>query len=47
MSAAMSYAPAPGYAEFRADYENGRGHLVWTRGVADLETPVAAYLKLA
>ena len=25
----------------------GRGSLVWRRGVADLETPVAAYLKLA
>jgi anthranilate synthase component 1 len=38
--------PAPGFAEFRADYEQGRGHLVWTRSVSDLETPVAAYLKL-
>jgi anthranilate synthase component 1 len=37
---------APGFAGFRADYEAGRGHLVWTRGVSDLETPVAAYLKL-
>ena len=34
------------YAAFAADYEVGRGHLVWTRGVADLETPVAAFLKL-
>jgi len=31
---------------FTADYEAGRGHLVWRRAVADLETPVAAYLKL-
>ena len=43
----MSYSPAPGFAEFRADDEQGRGHLVWTRSVADLETPVAAFLKLA
>ena len=26
---------------------SGRGTLVWRRGVADLETPVAAFLKLA
>jgi anthranilate synthase component 1 len=32
---------------FFADYAAGRGHLVWVRSVADLETPVAAYLKLA
>ncbi len=32
---------------FLADYEAGRGHLVWVRTVADLETPVGAYLKLA
>ena len=43
----MTYAPAPGFAEFRQDYEQGRGRLVWRRSVADLLTPVAAYLKLA
>jgi anthranilate synthase component 1 len=43
----MTYAPAPGFAEFRADYDQGRGRLVWTTSVGDLETPVAAYLKLA
>jgi anthranilate synthase component 1 len=43
----MSYTPAPGFAEFRMDYEQGRGRLLWRRGVADLLTPVAAYLKLA
>jgi len=32
---------------FTEDYAAGRGHLVWTRSVADLETPVAAFLKLA
>lgn len=35
------------FAAFREDYEAGRGRLLWTRGVADLETPVAAFLKLA
>ena len=33
-------------ADFTADYEASRGHLVWHRAVADLETPVAAFLKL-
>src|SRR6267154_2698257 len=40
-------APSTGFAEFRTDYEQGTGRLLWTRGVADLETPVAAFLKLA
>ncbi len=35
------------FAAFRADYERGRGRLVWRRSIADLLTPVAAYLKLA
>ena len=43
----MTYDPAPGFAEFREHYEQGRGRLLWRRGIADLETPVAAYLKLA
>jgi anthranilate synthase component 1 len=38
---------APGFADFRHDYEQGRGHLLWRRAVADLDTPVAAFLKLA
>lgn len=33
-------------AGFATDYNAGRGHLVWNRAVADLETPVAAFLKL-
>ena len=37
----------PEYASFHAAYEAGRGALVWTGVVADLETPVAAFLKLA
>jgi anthranilate synthase component 1 len=43
----MNAAPATSYDDFRATYDAGRGALVWTQGVADLETPVAAYLKLA
>ncbi|MBV9758915.1 MAG: anthranilate synthase component I [Alphaproteobacteria bacterium] len=37
----------PAFALFRSAYQAGRGSLVWSRGVADLETPVAAFLKLA
>ena len=43
----MDAFPAPGFAEFRQDYEEGHGHLLWRRAVADLDTPVAAFLKLA
>lgn len=43
----MNATLPPGYAAFRSAYEAGRGSLVWRRGVADLETPVAAFLKLA
>ncbi len=42
----MNLTP-PGFADFRHDYEAGRARLIWTRTVADLETPVAAFLKLA
>jgi len=35
------------FAAFRDAYARGRGSLVFWRGVADLETPVAAFLKLA
>ena len=37
----------PEYAAFSALYEAGNPQLVWTKLVADLETPVSAYLKLA
>ncbi len=37
----------PTQAQFRSSYDAGRGTLVWTTGVADLETPVGAFLKLA
>jgi anthranilate synthase component 1 len=43
----MTVAVPPGFAGFQLAYESGRGALVWSRGVADLETPVAAFLKLA
>ena len=43
----MNVSVPPGLAAFSAAYASGRGTLVWRRGVADLETPVAAFLKLA
>ncbi|MBV8455137.1 MAG: anthranilate synthase component I [Acetobacteraceae bacterium] len=43
----MNVMLPPGYAAFRSAYEAGRGTLLWRRSVADLETPVAAFLKLA
>ncbi len=38
---------SPGQAACLAAYGEGRGTLVWSTTVADLETPVAAYMKLA
>ncbi len=43
----MNAIAPPSHAAFREAYEAGRATLVWATGVADLETPVAAYLKLA
>src|ERR1700761_5206164 len=43
----MNVAMTQGFAAFRLAYEAGRGSLVWRKTVADLETPVAAFLKLA
>ncbi|MDR3528605.1 MAG: anthranilate synthase component I [Rhizomicrobium sp.] len=37
----------PDYAGFAAAYEKGLPQVLYTRLVADLETPVSAYLKLA
>lgn len=34
------------FETFRAAYDQGRGALVWRHGIADLLTPVAAYLKV-
>lgn len=42
----MSALSEPSFDEFAAAHEAGRAGLVATRLVADLETPVAAYLKL-
>lgn len=38
---------SPSYESFRKGFERGDAQLVHTRLVADLETPVSAYLKLA
>jgi anthranilate synthase component 1 len=43
----MSDQSSHGFAAFRDAYDSGCGQIVWQRSVADLETPVAAYLKLA
>jgi anthranilate synthase component 1 len=43
----MNVSVTPGFAAFRLAYDAGRGSLVWRKTVADLETPVAAFLKLA
>ena len=43
----MNVTVTPGFASFRSAHDAGRGTLVWRSGVADLETPVAAFLKLA
>jgi anthranilate synthase component 1 len=37
----------PGFEGFAPGYSDGRGQLVYTRLVADMETPVLAFLKLA
>ncbi len=43
----MSGNMGGGFAAFRAALEAGRGHAVVRERVADLETPVGAFLKLA
>jgi len=37
----------PDFAAFAENYKAGRGQAVFARRIADLETPVSAYLKLA
>ena len=37
----------PAFDEFESVYSNGVAQVVWTRLVADLETPVSVYLKIA
>src|ERR1700734_2614044 len=43
----MNVMPPDRFEKFRADYEAGRGALVWRHDIADLLTPVAAFLKVA
>jgi len=43
----MNAMPPDRFEEFRAAYESGRGALVWRHDIADLLTPVAAFLKAA
>src|SRR5689334_9991885 len=38
---------SPDFDAFARVYEAGKPQLVWTKLVADLDTPVSAYLKLA
>src|SRR5215467_13065653 len=38
---------APGFTAFAAGYGKGEPQAVYVRRIADLETPVSAYLKLA
>ena len=37
----------PAFEKFAATYDAGKPQVVWTRLIADLETPVSALLKLA
>ncbi len=39
-------ALTPGEPDFTRVYDEGKSQIVWTRLVADLETPVSAYMKL-
>ena len=38
---------SPAFDAFAVTYDGGGAQVVWTRLIADLETPVSAYLKLA
>src|SRR5437870_2133086 len=38
---------SPDFDSFTGVYQQGKPQLLWTKLVADLETPVSAYLKLA
>ena len=43
----MNAVSSDRFETFRTAYDNGGGALVWRHGIADLLTPVAAYLKVA
>jgi anthranilate synthase component I len=45
--AGVSTVVEPGFDHFARLYDEGQAQVVWTRLVADLETPVSAMLKLA
>jgi anthranilate synthase component I len=47
LTAASAYPVEPAEPDFVAAYANGSAQVVWTRLVADLETPVSVYLKLS
>jgi anthranilate synthase component 1 len=42
-----TFEMSPSRADFDAAYAKGQAQVAWTRLVADLETPVSAYLKIA
>jgi anthranilate synthase component 1 len=44
--AQTSLAVEPAFEVFASRYRDGKAQVVWTKLVADLETPVSAYLKL-
>ncbi|HYP63263.1 MAG TPA: anthranilate synthase component I [Acidocella sp.] len=43
----MNAVSSDRFETFRTAYDNGSGALVWRHGIADLLTPVAAFLKVA
>ena len=47
LATAADFAAEPSLNSFAARYAQGKPQVVWTRLVADLETPVSAYLKLS
>lgn len=43
----MTDAIYPAFSDFESAYQKGRSQLLWFETIADLETPVSAFLKLA
>ena len=37
----------PDFSAFKSTYDAGKAQMVWTRLIADMETPVSAFLKIA
>ena len=46
-SSTSTFETSPEREAFCASYDKGEAQVLWTRLVADLETPVSAYLKIA